>query len=172
MADNLIEAGTRHLDEIQVTNRDLTEKALQMRCLGYLAHVKAKLLTETIFEFGQSKKKLKSVTDEVLGKRDIIARQKAEIEERNLELEKMTRDLQTSNEALKLEITDRKIAEIALRESELKYRDIFENVSDFLYFHDLEGYFIETNLAAKKNSGYSETDLANMNIKEPAFRQR
>jgi len=30
-----------------------------------------------------------------------------------------------------------------LRESERKYRDLFENVSDFLYFHDLEGKFLQ-----------------------------
>jgi PAS domain S-box-containing protein len=64
------------------------------------------------------------------------------------------------------DISERKRAEEALRESERKYRDMFENVSDFLYFHDLDGHFIETNLAAKIDSGYNEDELTNMNIKD------
>jgi len=54
----------------------------------------------------------------------------------------------------------------ALKESEEKYRDIFENVSDFLYFHDLDGNFIETNLAAKQNSGYTRDELTQLSIKD------
>ncbi|MCK5606771.1 PAS domain S-box protein, partial [Candidatus Pacearchaeota archaeon] len=55
-----------------------------------------------------------------------------------------------------LDITERKIAEEDLKESEKKYRDIFENVSDFLYFHDLEGNFIETNFAFNKAYGLNK----------------
>ncbi len=62
------------------------------------------------------------------------------------------------------DITQRRQAEEALRESQGKYRDIFENVSDFLYFHDLEGNLIETNLVWKTEYGFSEGDLANSNI--------
>lgn len=54
----------------------------------------------------------------------------------------------------------------ALRESEEKYRDIFENVSDFIYIHNLEGMFIETNLAFTNDMGYNEDDLSNLNVKD------
>ena len=56
--------------------------------------------------------------------------------------------------------------EMKLRESEEKYRDIFENVSDFLYYHDLDGNLIETNLAWKTEYGFSEDDLAHLNIRD------
>ncbi len=64
------------------------------------------------------------------------------------------------------DITDRKRSEVALFESEKKYRDLFENVSDFIYFHDFEGNFIETNLASKIESGYSKEELDGKNIRE------
>jgi PAS domain S-box-containing protein len=63
------------------------------------------------------------------------------------------------------DITDWKKTEEALRLSEAKYRDIFENVSDFLYIHDLKGNIIEANPASKKVTGYTESDLRSMNIK-------
>jgi PAS domain S-box-containing protein len=63
------------------------------------------------------------------------------------------------------DITHRKKTELALAESERKYRDLFENVSDFIYFHDLKGHFIETNLASQKESGYTKEDLAGKNIR-------
>jgi PAS domain S-box-containing protein len=54
----------------------------------------------------------------------------------------------------------------ALKESEEKYRNIFENVSDFIYIHNLEGMFIETNLAFTNEMGYNEDDLSNLNVKD------
>ncbi len=66
--------------------------------------------------------------------------------------------------AVMQDITERKKAEDELRKSEFKYRDIFENVSDFLYFHDLKGYFVETNFASKEITGYNEGDLTKMKI--------
>lgn len=63
-------------------------------------------------------------------------------------------------------ITDRVQVEEDLMYSERKYRDLFENVSDFLYFHDLDGVFTETNLAFIKDYGYKVDDLVNLNIKD------
>ena len=59
----------------------------------------------------------------------------------------------------------RQIKETLAREKE-KYRDIFQNVSDFLYFHDFEGNFTETNLAWKKEVGMTEDDLSGLNLKD------
>jgi two-component system cell cycle sensor histidine kinase/response regulator CckA len=66
-------------------------------------------------------------------------------------------------EALEKEL---KLTEEALGESKDKYRDIFENVSDLLYFHDLEGNFIETNPAWKKEYGFNDDDLANLSLSD------
>ena len=64
------------------------------------------------------------------------------------------------------DITERKEAEETLRKSEEKYRDIFENVSDFLYFHDLEGHLIECNQSFRNVSGYSDDELSRKPLKE------
>jgi PAS domain S-box-containing protein len=62
------------------------------------------------------------------------------------------------------DITERKLIEEELRASEVKIRDIFENVTDFLYVHDLEGRFIESNLIFTAHYGYTKGDLKNLNI--------
>ena len=62
--------------------------------------------------------------------------------------------------------TKLKRAEETLRENKDRYRDILENVSDLLYFHDLEGNFIETNPAWKKEYGFNDDDLANLNLRD------
>lgn len=60
--------------------------------------------------------------------------------------------------------TRRTQEEIRLREE--KYRDIFENVSDILYVHDLEGRFLESNLPFKAEFGYTKDDLKTLSIRD------
>ncbi|HOS98793.1 MAG TPA: PAS domain S-box protein, partial [Deltaproteobacteria bacterium] len=64
------------------------------------------------------------------------------------------------------DITDHKHIEETVIKSEARYRDIFENVSDYLYLHDLDGVFIETNFANKKESGFSEEELNSLSIRD------
>ena len=52
-----------------------------------------------------------------------------------------------------LDITDRKRMEAALSESEKQFRDLFENASDMMYTHDMEGNYISVNKAADEDRG-------------------
>jgi PAS domain S-box-containing protein len=94
MSENLVQTSTRHVDETRAINRELTEKALHMRCLGYLANAKAQLLTQTIFEIDASKKALMHTNRETARQREIIAEQKRELEQKNRELESFSYSVQ------------------------------------------------------------------------------
>ncbi len=67
------------------------------------------------------------------------------------------------------DVTERIKAENAMMASEKTFRDIFDNVSDYLYFHDLEGnlYLEQTNKSGRKalvKGGYE--GVARINIKD------
>jgi PAS domain S-box-containing protein len=50
-------------------------------------------------------------------------------------------------------------AEAALRESEERYRELFENAKDALYVHDLGGRYTSFNRAAEQLSGFSREEI-------------
>jgi len=80
-------------------------------------------------------------------------------------LEEQTLEVHRSNERLREEIEERKRAEASLRASEEKYRNLFDNIPDLLYVHDLEGRFLETN-RAWESYGYDRQELKKMHLKE------
>jgi len=64
------------------------------------------------------------------------------------------------------DITERKRTEIALQESEEKYRNILENIEEGYYEVDLAGNFIFFNDAMCRIRGYSREELMGMNNRE------
>ncbi|MGA8019289.1 MAG: PAS domain S-box protein [Desulfobacterales bacterium] len=64
------------------------------------------------------------------------------------------------------DISERKKAEEKIAESEKKYRNLFENGSDLLCIHDLDGNLLETNIAFKDEYGWRQEDLEGVNIRE------
>ena len=72
--------------------------------------------------------------------------------------------------AMITDITDRKKMEDALRESEWRYREIFDNVTDGMYLLEVtdDGHFrnLEMNLAFEKSTGFSRDQLIGKIIEE------
>lgn len=65
------------------------------------------------------------------------------------------------------DITDRKQAEITMRESEARYRALFASGSDAIFLHEMDehgnpGRFIEVNEVACQRLGYTHEELLNM----------
>ena len=57
------------------------------------------------------------------------------------------------------DITERKITERKLRESEKKYRNIFENVMDVFFQTSLDGIILEVSPSIKSHTGYTREQL-------------
>ena len=88
--------------------------------------------------------------------------------ETQLELEKRVRertaDLTTAHSILVKQIAEHDQVEVALRASEERYRDLFENANDIIYTHDLQGNYTSVNKACERILGYKSEEALRMNI--------
>jgi PAS domain S-box-containing protein len=64
------------------------------------------------------------------------------------------------------DVTEKKKSEMALRESETRYREIFDNANDIIYTHDLKGNFTSLNQTGELLTGYSKSEVIKLNFAE------
>ena len=93
-----------------------------------------------------------------------------------LRVRERTSDLVALNEQLAREITERKHAVEALKQSEERYRTLFEESRDAIYISSRDGAFIDVNEAALNLFGYGREEMLGLNVREiylnPADRDR
>jgi len=74
-------------------------------------------------------------------------------------------------EPLAAEVSSRR-AHLARRKSEARYRALFNNATDALFIHDLEGRLLEVNQVACESLGYTCSELLGMTIEDLDAQER
>jgi PAS domain S-box-containing protein len=166
-------------DEARSINRELLEKALHMRCVSYISHVKSLLLTETIFEIDQRQKLARldrnQLNDSKSEPRLSTQHQNQELELKNLALaetkdrlesvvRQRTLELEIANKALQEEIQERYRVELALRDSELKFRCLLQSAPDAIVIADEAGTIQLVNEQTEKIFGYTQQELVGRSV--------
>ncbi|MGA9769750.1 MAG: PAS domain S-box protein [Blastocatellia bacterium] len=80
-------------------------------------------------------------------------------DEMEIRVRTRTAELATANEALKSEIAERRRSSDALRASEERYRELFENANEIVYTLDRSGNVTSFNKAGERITGYSREEF-------------
>jgi PAS domain S-box-containing protein len=92
-------------------------------------------------------------------------------EELELRVAERTAALAKANAELQQELSERKQTELALRESEGRYRTLIEQASDGIFIVDPYGCFIEVNTRGCEMIGYTRAEILRMRISDSLYNE-
>lgn len=69
-----------------------------------------------------------------------------------------------ASQGIAKDITERRKAQEALKESEERYRALFERSMDWIFLHDFQGNFLDANVAALEGLGYKRDEIKDLNF--------
>lgn len=97
---NIVQQSDAELTHVINNSKELTERTLRMRALSYYASVKAKLLTQTIYEVESSKKVVQSMNEQLIKQQILISQQKDELFHLNEQLKNSLNELKLTQDEL------------------------------------------------------------------------
>lgn len=93
-----------------------------------------------------------------------------ELQIKQTQLSELAQELEKKVESrtmgLRAEIAERYRAEEKLRESEERYRDLFENANDLIHSYTQDGRMLYANRAWRKALGYTEEEIRDLNVEQ------
>jgi PAS domain S-box-containing protein len=107
-----------------------------------------------------------AIIEDISKERELEDRLRRTNEELEAKVQKRTRELTISNYQMVNEIKERKLAEIAVKNSEKRFRDLFYSSPEGVFVEDFNGNIHDLNEAAAKLHGYSRDEMIGQNVKQ------
>ncbi|MBS1686603.1 MAG: PAS domain S-box protein [Bacteroidetes bacterium] len=107
-----------------------------------------------------------AIIEDITRERELEDRLRRTNEELEAKVQKRTRELTISNYQMVNEIKERKLAEIAVKNSEKRFRDLFYSSPEGVFVEDFEGNIYDLNEAAAKLHGYQREELIGQNVRK------
>ena len=107
-----------------------------------------------------------AIIEDITRERELEDRLRRTNEELEAKVQKRTRELTISNYQMVNEIKERKLAEIAVKNSEKRFRDLFYSSPEGVFVEDFNGTILDLNEAAAKLHGYTRDEMIGQNIRE------
>jgi len=122
----------------------------------------ARLESVAIQEKAENSRQIRTAVTDITDRRRFQKELQKAHDELERRVEARTADLALTNEQLQQEIEERKQAEKALSESELRYRTLFEVSTDAIFLETLEGRILHCNTTACEMFGYTKEELTGL----------